>query len=469
MSIKQLGFVLLLLPLFSLAQRVKSIEISPEVGVGIALPQGVDNVVGGQNMTPSFRFSFLGQTVGANGQAQTKWIFPRNGGISVGFRLHDMDMQGSWAIRAGVHRSLVAYYFKEPIANTSVSIANWIKDIKYTSYSFDVQRDLGKYYAQLGIRYATNFVQDGDPLGKDTTMYDYSTGNLGKIISVVPLNPKNIIISPEVGIKGIYMSTVPYEIGIGVQSSINKVFSEQMNYTMSNGSTAESIIKYGVSAVFINARVPLTLVKFPKAPMPMANNTKKEKPPKPPKPIKVEKPKKEVVHNDKPQKTPKPPKPAKPKKQKEVVHHYYKPPKTPKQDKPKKEVVDNDKPKEKEEKIPKVKDKKVAKFRVTHTINVQNGAVKVIVRDPNAEDGDIISLYLNGYPLLEDYKVLKKEKVIEITLDEGDNHLIMRAINEGRIPPNTASVTIDDGKTKQSVTLSAQEKKNVALKIVYKK
>lgn len=450
MYTKYLYFLFFLMPFFCQSQRVKSIEIAPEIGLGIAFPQGVNNVSGGQNITPFFRFSYLGQVVGANGQVKTQWLFPRNGGISLAFRLHDLDMNGSWAIRAGVHRTLVAYYFREPIANIpGFSEANWLKDIKYTSYSLDVQRDFGQYYAQVGLRYAMNFVQDGDALGKDTIMYDYSTATLGKSIEVVPLNTQNFIISPEVGIKGVYMNTVPYEIGIGVQASTSKIFSEKMNYTMSNGSTAESMIKYGISAAFVNVRVPITVAKFPKPNMPMADNHKKEKPAKAPKPPKVEKPKPAVVHNDKPKKE--------------------KAPKPPKVEKTKPEVAHNDKPKEKEEKIPKVKDKKVAKFRVTHTINVQNRAVKVIVRDPNAEDGDIISLYLNGYPLLENYKVLKKEKVIEITLDEGDNHLIMRALNVGRIPPNTAAVTVDDGKTKQTVTLSAQEKKNVALKIVCRK
>lgn len=429
------------LPLFLQAQKIKSIEIVPEVGVGIALPQGVDNISGGRNLIPSFRFSFLGQTVGANGQTSVKWFFPRNAGLSVAFRLHDLDMNGSYAIRAGIHRSMVISYFQEPIANTPSTIANWIKDIKYTSYSLDIQRDFGKYYAQLGARYATNFAQDGDKLGNDTITYDYSIPNLGKIINVIPKNIPNIIIAPEVGIKGIYMNTVPYEIGIGVQASINKVFSEEMNYTTMSGATAKSNINYGISAVFINTKVPLTVAKFPKPSMPMTNKAPKEKP------------KQEIAKNDKP-KSPKPPKVEKPKPA------------------PKQEIVKNDKPKEKEEKAPKPpkeKDKKVAKFRVTHTINVRNSNVKLIIKDPNAEDGDVISLYLNGYPLLIEYSVLKKEKVIEIELDEGENHIIMRAINVGRIPPNTASITLDDGKTKQTVTLSAQEKKNVAIKVMCKK
>ncbi len=463
MYIKYFSIFLFFLPLLGHAQRIKSIEVLPEIGLGISLPQGVNNVSGGQNLTSSFRLSYLGQVVGANGQVKTQWLFPRNAGLSLAFRLHDMDMNGSWAIRAGIHRSLVAYYFREPIASVpNFTEANWLKDIKYTSYSLDVQRDFGKYYAQLGARYATNIAQDGDALGNDTTIYDYSTTILKKTVEIVPLRSHNIIICPEVGQRGIYMNTVPYEIGIGIQASASKMFSEKMDYVMSNGSTAESVIKYGISAVFLNVKVPITVAKFPKPSMPTANNTKKEKPPKveTPKPVK---PKKEVVVRQEK------PKPVKPKK--EVAVRQEKP----KPVKPKKEVVaDNEKPKvkekeDKEPKQPKVKDKKAARYRVTHTINVQNRNVKVIVRDPNAEDGDIISLYLNGYPLLQEYKVLKKEKVIEITLDEGDNHLIMRALNVGRIPPNTASVMVDDGKSKQTVTLSAQEKKNVALKIVCRK
>ena len=51
--------------------------------------------------------------------------------------------------------------------------------------------------------------------------------------------------------------------------------------------------------------------------------------------------------------------------------------------------------------------------------------MKVIIKvwDQNLEDGDIISLYLNGEKVLEDYQILNKKHKIK-------THLIYQKTNE---------------------------------------
>lgn len=68
--------------------------------------------------------------------------------------------------------------------------------------------------------------------------------------------------------------------------------------------------------------------------------------------------------------------------------------------------------------------------------------------DNNVEDGDIISIYINGEPALKNY-TLKKEKRdisnLHTRLRKGKNTIVMYAENLGSIPPNTASISIHVG------------------------
>jgi len=69
-------------------------------------------------------------------------------------------------------------------------------------------------------------------------------------------------------------------------------------------------------------------------------------------------------------------------------------------------------------------------------------AVTLSIRDQILEDGDIISLFQNGRPLLKCYKVTAVPHLINITLNTGENVFTLEAVDEGTRPPNTAMVTI---------------------------
>jgi WD40 repeat protein len=102
------------------------------------------------------------------------------------------------------------------------------------------------------------------------------------------------------------------------------------------------------------------------------------------------------------------------------------------------------------------------------TIKVANQDVILDVWDDEQEDGDVLSLVLNDQPLLENYKLIKLRKSIKIHLEAGiTNLLIMHAIDLGKTPPNTAALSIYDGKRTRLVRLSSDFKDSQAIGIVY--
>ncbi len=75
-------------------------------------------------------------------------------------------------------------------------------------------------------------------------------------------------------------------------------------------------------------------------------------------------------------------------------------------------------------------------------VTVSQKNVTLTFWDHGKEDGDIITLYLNGKVLKENIKLTKKKKSFPVTLTSGNNLFEVEAKNEGSIPPNTASVRI---------------------------
>ena len=80
-----------------------------------------------------------------------------------------------------------------------------------------------------------------------------------------------------------------------------------------------------------------------------------------------------------------------------------------------------------------------------------------------------MNVYLNKVPVLENVLLTKAKKSIKFHLDKTQNYLVLHALNVGTEPPNTASVTVYDGKKIQNVSLTSDMKKSGALKINVKK
>ncbi|HNE50090.1 MAG: hypothetical protein U0T31_04760 [Chitinophagales bacterium] len=112
---------------------------------------------------------------------------------------------------------------------------------------------------------------------------------------------------------------------------------------------------------------------------------------------------------------------------------------------------------------------KSRKVQVKDEIEVSNSKIVIEYWDRYTEDGDSVNIYLNKKPILQNVLLTKAKKSITVVLDKTKNYLVLEAINLGKEPPNTASVTVKDGKKIQNVSLTSTMKTSGALKIVVNK
>ena len=99
-------------------------------------------------------------------------------------------------------------------------------------------------------------------------------------------------------------------------------------------------------------------------------------------------------------------------------------------------------------------------------ITVASPNVTIYVWDSGTIDGDIISLAVNGNWVTQNRTLTGSKVAIPVTLNsKGYSYLLLYAVNEGSIPPNTAAISINDGTGEQLLTLSANLSSNAALNL----
>ncbi len=106
-------------------------------------------------------------------------------------------------------------------------------------------------------------------------------------------------------------------------------------------------------------------------------------------------------------------------------------------------------------------------YTIEDVITVNSKDIQIRIWDDAAEDGDIVSLNLNGEWILENRMLSNAGEVIKVLINPGDNVLIMYAVNLGEQPPNTGAISVDDGFTVQEVTLNSNLTNSGAIKIKY--
>ncbi len=89
-------------------------------------------------------------------------------------------------------------------------------------------------------------------------------------------------------------------------------------------------------------------------------------------------------------------------------------------------------------------------------LEVNSKIVQIKLWDHGREDGDIVSIYLNGYPIVSKYNLTYQKKGFELKLDPSQpNDLFLYAHNLGRFPPNTVSIEIIDGESSENIVLNS--------------
>lgn len=89
-------------------------------------------------------------------------------------------------------------------------------------------------------------------------------------------------------------------------------------------------------------------------------------------------------------------------------------------------------------------------------LTFKNSEITIEYWDHLKIDGDIISLYLNGTPVVSKYLLKREREITEIKLrTDMPNDLFLYAHNEGQNPPNTVAIRISDGITDQNFILES--------------
>ena len=102
---------------------------------------------------------------------------------------------------------------------------------------------------------------------------------------------------------------------------------------------------------------------------------------------------------------------------------------------------------------------------VDRVLEVRNNTVRVRVWDNGTIDGDILTLFVNGKMILENYRATRRKHETIVKLDKPTNYLILHAINLGSISPNTVAVSVDDGIQEHLVIMSSNLDKSGAIMI----
>ncbi len=101
-------------------------------------------------------------------------------------------------------------------------------------------------------------------------------------------------------------------------------------------------------------------------------------------------------------------------------------------------------------------------------VKVNREYVDLYIWDGGTQDGDSISLCMNGEWILKDYPLSKEKKVIRVQLRPGENnYLVLYALNMGKVPPNSALISYKDGLREIRLRLQSTLDKCGAINFLY--
>ena len=107
---------------------------------------------------------------------------------------------------------------------------------------------------------------------------------------------------------------------------------------------------------------------------------------------------------------------------------------------------------------------------LVQTLTVNNEDVVVRLYDNGEIDGDTISVYLDGKPILVNKGLSSVPITVKLKMDDdnAEHTLVMVAENMGRIPPNTSLMIVQDGDKRYQVNITSTLQKNAMVRFRYK-
>jgi len=106
-------------------------------------------------------------------------------------------------------------------------------------------------------------------------------------------------------------------------------------------------------------------------------------------------------------------------------------------------------------------------IRTKESMNVKTKNIIVKIWDDGQADEDTVSLLVNDKLILEKHRLQKEKYQLNIQLTKKHNYIVLKAENLGHIPPNTAAISIDDGKYERKIELSSDYDNSDAVEVIY--
>ena len=109
------------------------------------------------------------------------------------------------------------------------------------------------------------------------------------------------------------------------------------------------------------------------------------------------------------------------------------------------------------------------KISYVKELTVRSKNITIDLWDNKEQDGDIVSVYLNGEPIISKYSLTKDKKQFQVQLNASkSNDLFLYAHNLGTIPPNTVSIEVSDGTSSEKIVLNSDLSSSEAVLIKVK-
>lgn len=105
--------------------------------------------------------------------------------------------------------------------------------------------------------------------------------------------------------------------------------------------------------------------------------------------------------------------------------------------------------------------------KVLGNIVANSRQITLAIWDDAVEDGDSISLSINGRWIAQGLAVKKRPQFIIVTIEPGQNKITFIADNLGSIPPNTSVLEIIDGKKRNAFMIDTNLRQNNLVNIMY--
>lgn len=94
--------------------------------------------------------------------------------------------------------------------------------------------------------------------------------------------------------------------------------------------------------------------------------------------------------------------------------------------------------------------------------------IKLAIYDAGKEDGDVINLFVDDKPVLENYTVLHEIKYLEFDLENVETKIRVEAVSEGTSSPNTVRLEVEDSRNFVRTITNLKEGEHAQMTLVKK-